>query len=749
MATALIGALRVTLGLNSAEFEKGANRAKGTVSDLERQIGRSTKNIQKLGESMSSLGKRMTIGVTAPLVALAAKSVQGAQEQAQAMAQVNAALKSMGAVSGKTSVELSKTADALELRSLYNADEILKKVTANLLTFGNVSGEVFDRAQQAAVDMSARLGQDLQSSAVMLGKALNDPIKGLTALGRVGVQFTKGQKAQIEAMAEAGNVAGAQGIILAELERQFKGAAQAAADTSPWRKAQVAIDQAMDKIGEAILPVIPVIADAIKSVADAFSSLSPGMQKAIVVVGVLAAVFGPVLIAVGAAVTALAPLIAAAGFLAGTIGGLTGIIVAAGAAVGALAVALAPILIPLAAVAVAVTAVYLAWKHWDKIKAFVSDIGAAVSGWWNGTVKPVFAALGQALVAAGNLWGGLKTAAINSISALVTGVRDWLTNKLSAVWDTVKSKIDAVKGWFKDLYIAVVGNSYVPDMVDGIAAQMKRLDAVMVDPAKKAAVKTKEIFRQLASDVRSIMDDLFPEAAALVETGRRRNTLAAGRDAGLLGSGLEGRANFSEAIDRENARLPVNDNAPAAIAGWGNLLPIMQPLNAEFDRFAATVTESLPNLSQFNGVFAGLGESMEGFRQDLARAFTDVIMGAASFGDALRGVFNRLASKILDNMFDQLLGNLLGGIIPGFASGTNFAPGGMALVGERGPEIVNLPRGSQVIPNDKLGGMGGQTNFYVTVKGGGTERENRATGRQIGAAIAQEQARARRFGIVG
>jgi hypothetical protein len=36
--------------------------------------------------------------------------------------------------------------------------------------------------------------------------------------------------------------------------------------------------------------------------------------------------------------------------------------------------------------------------------------------------------------------------------------------------------------------------------------------------------------------------------------------------------------------------------------------------------------------------------------------------------------------------------------IPGFAQGTSYAPGGMAVLGERGPELVNLPRGSQVVP---------------------------------------------------
>lgn len=52
-----------------------------------------------------------------------------------------------------------------------------------------------------------------------------------------------------------------------------------------------------------------------------------------------------------------------------------------------------------------------------------------------------------------------------------------------------------------------------------------------------------------------------------------------------------------------------------------------------------------------------------------------------------------------------------------YASGTDFHPGGMALVGERGPEIVNLPRGSQVIPNHEMGQVG---NSSVTINISGT-----------------------------
>jgi len=57
----------------------------------------------------------------------------------------------------------------------------------------------------------------------------------------------------------------------------------------------------------------------------------------------------------------------------------------------------------------------------------------------------------------------------------------------------------------------------------------------------------------------------------------------------------------------------------------------------------------------------------------------------------------------------QLSGStqFFGTSVPKFANGTQNAPGGMAWVGERGPELVNLPRGSQVIPAHRAQSMGG------------------------------------------
>lgn len=61
------------------------------------------------------------------------------------------------------------------------------------------------------------------------------------------------------------------------------------------------------------------------------------------------------------------------------------------------------------------------------------------------------------------------------------------------------------------------------------------------------------------------------------------------------------------------------------------------------------------------------------------------------------------------------------GPLPGFASGTSFAPGGWAMVGERGPELVNLPRGASVYPNGK--GPGGQSVIQnINVPSGTTKK---------------------------
>jgi phage-related protein len=100
------------------------------------------------------------------------------------------------------------------------------------------------------------------------------------------------------------------------------------------------------------------------------------------------------------------------------------------------------------------------------------------------------------------------------------------------------------------------------------------------------------------------------------------------------------------------------------------------------------------------GQGGSLASGMQQFRSSMESAFVGAVTGAMKFKDALRQVLSTLAQVFAKRAFNSLFGRLFGSI-PGFAVGTSYAPGGLAMVGERGPELVDLPRGSRVFTNSK------------------------------------------------
>lgn len=117
----------------------------------------------------------------------------------------------------------------MQKNSTFGDEEIIA-AQSQLLTFTKITGEQFEKTTELALDLSARMGTDLKSSVIQLGKALNDPLANLSALSRSGIQFSDSQKAMIRQLIESGKMIEAQKIILAELETQFGGSAKAARD---------------------------------------------------------------------------------------------------------------------------------------------------------------------------------------------------------------------------------------------------------------------------------------------------------------------------------------------------------------------------------------------------------------------------------------------------------------------------------------------------------------------------------------
>ncbi len=227
--------------------------AKDNATPATHSAAAAFKNLQS---GIMSLKGALVGGIGGVGLAAAFKSVIGSFTEAEsATAKLGAVLKATGNASGFSLKQLRDYSG--ELQDLVAVDDdVIASNMGILASFRNVRGQVFKDATKAALDLSAVMGQDLQSSIVQVGKALNDPATGLTALRRVGVTFSEGQKALIKEAVAVGDVLKAQKIILQELNSEFGGAAAAAAETLEGKinKLALAFDGLKTAIGAAMAP---------------------------------------------------------------------------------------------------------------------------------------------------------------------------------------------------------------------------------------------------------------------------------------------------------------------------------------------------------------------------------------------------------------------------------------------------------------------------------------------------------------
>jgi len=274
----------------------------GAGNDLDQFAAR----MKDQGEKLQDAGKKMTVGVTLPLAALGAISVKNFMEAEKAQAQLEASLKSTGATAWTSADQIDDLARSMQKKYAVDGD-LVKSGASLLLTFTavqNKAGEgndIFDRATQTALDLSRKLGMDLPAANMLLGKALNDPIRGMGALRKAGVQLTAGQQEQVRAFVAAGDTMSAQKVILGELETQFKGSAEAYAQTAEGQleAAKLAFEDVSEEIGAKLIPLLTGLGDKLVGLMERWDGLSEGTQNFIVVAGGIAAAIGPLTTVVG------------------------------------------------------------------------------------------------------------------------------------------------------------------------------------------------------------------------------------------------------------------------------------------------------------------------------------------------------------------------------------------------------------------------------------------------------------------
>ena len=200
-----------------------AGQVRGSLEGLTGRLG-------PLGGALRGLGPA-GLAAGAALAGMGLVLTRGVQEAAEAERSYNrlqAVLRATGFAAGLTGREIRDFAEAMERTTLATA-EAVQDAASVLATFRSVAGDTFTRAIRLAQDLSTVFGQDLRGSATQLGKALEEPIQGISALRRVGVSFTSSQRELIESLVRTGQTAEAQRVILDALEQQVGGAAQAEA----------------------------------------------------------------------------------------------------------------------------------------------------------------------------------------------------------------------------------------------------------------------------------------------------------------------------------------------------------------------------------------------------------------------------------------------------------------------------------------------------------------------------------------
>jgi hypothetical protein len=341
-------------------------------------------------------------------------------------AQLNAVLKSTGDVSGLSAQQVDALSESLSKQTTFSADTITKTQDL-LLTFTNIGGKAMPDATKATLDLATAMGEDTSSAAVQLGKALNDPEHGMTALQRVGVTFTASQKDSIKAMQAHGDMAGAQSVILKELQKEFGGSAVAAGATLPGALARAhnSFEELQIKIGTKVAPVISdlvekhlaplaeMIADKVSYVVDHATEIWNKWWPVIVIVG---GAIGGALVAALVAAT-----IAAWSFLVPIL------------------IAAAPFIAIGVAIAAVIVGVKLLIDHWSQLTDWFShtDFGKGVIGVFN-DIKDV-------------------------VEKIIKGVGD-LLGKLGAIKDAIGGGLGKIGGLLGGLHLPgfASGTDYAP-----------------------------------------------------------------------------------------------------------------------------------------------------------------------------------------------------------------------------------------------------------------------------------------------
>ena len=265
-----------------------ANRRASGLRALDAVAGEARQQIDafagRAGPAGAALGVMGPAGLAAAagigaMVAAIGVGLRDLAEAERLSIRLDQVLRATGYAAGLTGADIGAMADDIERATFATAEEV-QQAAGVLATFRSVQGDTFREALVLAQDLSAVFGQSLTGSVTQLGKALEDPVDGITALRRVGISFTDSQRELIETLVETGRTAEAQGVILQVLADQVggAGAAEAGGHAGAWNRAADAVGNFLEEIARSAAPR-PTVRGALNLIAGGLEAVNAAMGE--------------------------------------------------------------------------------------------------------------------------------------------------------------------------------------------------------------------------------------------------------------------------------------------------------------------------------------------------------------------------------------------------------------------------------------------------------------------------------------
>lgn len=585
------------------------------------------------GKSLAGIGVAvgaMAVGAGVAIGALGAEAFKAVAEIERLNAQTSAALTSTGGAAGRSIEQITGLADSLERMSGVEA-ETIQAGQNMLLTFTNIKGTNFDAATQSALDMSVAMGTDMTSAATLVGKALNDPIKGVGALSKVGVQLTEDQRNMVEQMTAVGDVAGAQGVILGVLKEQFGGSAEAFGGTFLGTVEKV--KNSFGTLTEAfVTDLLPPITAGLEQVNQLFLTIadSPTFQKISSGIG---SAFASLISGDGFDLSGIADMLLSArgAIVDAALGALSGILDAAGEII--------PKMIASTGDLISTVVTFLA----ANAPTLLQGATAALTGIIQAVVQilpPLITTLAgllpQIVMTLASFAPTLLGAAVQVLTAIVAAVPVIIPPLVAALVELIPTLIGAVLGMLPQLadaaltlFLSLVQAipQIIPPLIQGVISLLPKLVTTLVGMLPKLVDAAVQLFVGIVQAIPVIIPQLID---TLIKLGPEMVRTLIGLVPVLLRAGVDLIAGLVKGLWEAASSVgsALLDIAKKAIGGFLDFLGIHSPSRL-FAGYGGNLVDGL-----VKGLRAGEGDLTQqmGRLADTASGSFDATMSAAPLG---------------------------------------------------------------------------------------------------------------------